>query len=76
MMELMESEVRECIESMELIKMVELVKGKQLIQNQGLISDEIDGTYENSGVGEIFSLTEGNFRNKVINVVVGDTLVF
>ena len=34
---------------------------------QGLISDEIDGTYENSGVGEFFSLTEWNFRNEVIN---------
>ena len=31
MMELMESEVRECMESKELIKIMELVKGKQLI---------------------------------------------
>ena len=31
MMELMETEVRECMESKELIKIMELAKGKQLI---------------------------------------------
>ena len=31
MMELMETEVRECLESKELIKIMELAKGKQLI---------------------------------------------
>ena len=65
MMELMESEIKELMKSMELIKIMELVKGKQLIQ--GLISDEIHGTYKNNGVGEIFSLMEWNFRNEVIN---------
>ena len=64
-MELMEPEVRESMESMELIKIMELVKGKQLIQ--GLISDEVDRTYENSGVGELLSLMEWKFRNEVIN---------
>ena len=29
--------------------------------------DEIDGTYENSWVGEIFLLMEWNFRNEVSN---------
>ena len=65
MVELMKSEFREYMESMELIKLMELVKGKQLMK--GLISDEIDGTYKNSRVGEIFSLMELNFRNEVIN---------
>ena len=64
-MELMEPEVRESMESMELIKIMELVKGKQLIQ--GLISDEIHGTYKNIRVCEIFSSMEWNFRNEVIN---------
>ena len=65
MMELMETEVRECLESKELIKIMELAKGKQLIQ--GLISDEIHGTYKNIRVCEIFSSMEWNFRNEVIN---------
>ena len=32
-----------------------------------LISDEIDGAYDNSCVGEFFSLMEWNFRNEVSN---------
>ena len=56
MMELMETEVRECMESKELIKIMELAKEKQLIQ--GFISDEIDITYKDSRMGEIFSLME------------------
>ena len=65
MVELMKSEVREYMESMELIKLMELVKRETI--DLGLISDEIDGTYENSWVGETFSLMEWSFRNEVSN---------
>ena len=62
MMELMETEVRECMKSKELTKIMELAKGKQLIQ--GFISDEIDITYKDSRMGEIFSLMEWKSETK------------
>ena len=62
MMELMETEVRECMESKELIKIMELAKEKQLIQ--GFISDEIDITYKDSRLGKIFSLMEWKSETK------------